>query len=146
MADNPNTAPLPVDGIVYYQSDGEPWMQGYQQSSFGSGTQIDNSGWYCVYNGPTSDLRGGGVQVFGGLDPGKIYGVMAVTYNGSGTGPGTTTYLTDYAVGNPVLLQPDNSTMSFTPRGVPAASPSVLLALGILLCGAGLRRISTKGG
>jgi len=144
MAANPGPGvPTPVDGIVYYESDGEPWMQGWQDSNFGAGTQVGTSGWYCVYNGPGSGL-GGVATVFGGLQLGTTYGVMAVAYNGSN--PGATTYLTDSAIGNPVLWLPGNTTIPMPTRAVPAASPPAVLALGILLCAAGLRRISRTRG
>jgi hypothetical protein len=79
MAATSTGAPAPVDGTVYFQ-DSDHSKQGWQSSTFGQGTQIGTSGWYCVYNGPGNG-QGGGKVTIDGLQPGTTYRVMAVTYN-----------------------------------------------------------------
>ena len=79
MAATSTGAPAPVDGTVYFQ-DSDHSKQGQESSTFGQGTQIGTSGWYCVYNGPGNG-QGGGKVTIDGLQPGTTYRVMAVTYN-----------------------------------------------------------------
>jgi hypothetical protein len=127
--------PAPVDGNVYYQDTRYPWAQGYTSSDFGQGSQIGQSGWYCVYNGPNN-----AEIMIQGLQPGTAYRVMAVTYNGySVINP---TYLTATGSGNPVnyLLPP------LPPTGVPATPPIACMVLALLLCGAGLARVLKSRG
>ena len=88
----------PMNGIVYLQNATNPSMQGWQNSTFGQGTQIGTTGWYCVYNGLGSGLGGGGVQV-AGLQPGTTYRVMVVSDNGYYTG--LPTYHTATTSSNP---------------------------------------------
>ncbi len=64
-----------------------------QNTTFGSGTQIGSSGWYCIYNG-----SGTSVTVTG-LTTKTFYRIMACEYNSSGA---TTLYQTSSsAAGNP---------------------------------------------
>ncbi|MDD4992655.1 MAG: T9SS type A sorting domain-containing protein [Paludibacter sp.] len=52
---------------------------------FGSGTQVETSGWYCVYNGNSSYLSNGNFNPFStftGLKYNTSYQVRACTYNG----------------------------------------------------------------
>jgi gliding motility-associated-like protein len=46
-------------------------------TSFGSGSQIGSTGWYCIYDGKGSSTN------VSGLTPGTVYGVMAIAYNGN---------------------------------------------------------------
>ena len=98
MAAAPTGAPAPVDATVYLQNAADPSMQGWQNATFGQGNQIGTSGWYCVYNGLGSGLGGGAVQV-DGLQPGTIYRVMVVSYNGYSVG--LPAYLTTTTSNNP---------------------------------------------
>lgn len=109
MAATSTGAPAPVDGTVYLQNAADPSKQGWGNSTFGQGTQIGTSEWYCVYNGLGSGLGGGGVQI-DGLQSGTIYRVMAVSYNGySG---GVPVYLTATTSNNPAnyIRQASNVT------------------------------------
>jgi len=127
--------PTPVDGVSYVQDRDHPWIQGYTSAVFGQGTQIGQSGWYCVYNGPNN-----GQIMIQGLQPGATYRTMAVSYNGLGLD--SPTYLTAAASGNPVtyLLPP------LPVRAVPATPPIACMVLAFLLCGAGTFRIVRKRG
>ncbi len=71
----------PSDGSTYSAS-----------PTFGSGTQIGATGWYCVYNG-----TGTGVSV-SGLTEGTTYRVHVCEYNGSSS---SELYLSDAGTGNP---------------------------------------------
>ena len=109
MAATSTGAPASVDGTVYLQNAADPSKQGWENSTFGQGTQIGTSGWYCVYNGLGSGLGGGGVQI-DGLQSGMIYRVMVVSYNGySG---GVPAYLTATTSNNPAnyIRQASNVT------------------------------------
>jgi hypothetical protein len=64
-ADTTGTA-FPIDGVIYSAN-----------ARFGAGSQIINSGWYCVYNG-----TGTSVTVTG-LIPKTTYRVMICEYNGT---------------------------------------------------------------
>jgi hypothetical protein len=83
MAATSTGTPAPVDGTVYLQNAADPSKQGWQSSTFGQGSQIGTSGWYCVYNGVGlgSPPGRGAVQV-DGLQSGTTYRVMVVSYNG----------------------------------------------------------------
>jgi gliding motility-associated-like protein len=74
-------APVPVDGTTY-NSD----------NIFGSGAQIGNSGWYCIYKGT------GNQTSVTGLSPGTEYQVMVCEMNGN---PANELYLSEAAQGNP---------------------------------------------
>ncbi len=74
-------SPAPVDGTSYTAN-----------TTFGSGTQIGNTGWFCVYNGSGSST---GID---GLTGGTNYRVMVVEYNGTA---GSQQYLTTAGTGNP---------------------------------------------
>jgi len=62
-------------------------------SQFGLGSQIDTSGWYCVYNG-TADS-----DTITGLEPSTLYRAMVIDYDGNA---GNEKYLLSTAVNNPV--------------------------------------------
>ncbi len=79
----------PVDGTTYTAS-----------TTFGSGTQIGSTGWYCVYSG-----SGSSVKVVG-LSENTAYIFQVFEYNGSG---GSELYLTSTATDNP-KSQSTNST------------------------------------
>jgi len=78
--DNTGSA-VPVNGTAYTAS-----------TTFGSGSQIGTSGWYCVYNG-----TGNSVSV-SGLSGNTDYRVMVVEYNDCSSSP---KYFTDTATDNP---------------------------------------------
>jgi hypothetical protein len=62
-------------------------------ASFGSGSQIGTTGWYCVYNG-----TGSGVKIYG-LDPLTDYVFQVTEYD---SGP---SYYTEVGQSNPVVIQ-----------------------------------------
>lgn len=72
---------FPINGTTYTAN-----------TTFGSGTQISASGWYCVYNGV------GTTVTVTGLTAGSTYSVMVCEFNG---GAGTQAYNTNTAAGNP---------------------------------------------
>jgi hypothetical protein len=117
---------------VYYQDASKPLSQGWNTSTFGQGTQIGTSGWYCVYNGTGRNFH----LLVSGLQAGITYRVMALTYNGlSQGGP---SYLTATASGNPGYFS--------MPVHTPATPLIAQVALGFLLIAAGLHRIHRKRG
>ncbi|MFH0759471.1 MAG: T9SS type A sorting domain-containing protein [Bacteroidota bacterium] len=61
------------------------------ESSFGSGSQIGTSGWFCVYNGGASTIT------VNNLESSTSYRAMALTYNGSN---GDEKYLLDANTSN----------------------------------------------
>ena len=71
----------PQDGVTYTAN-----------VNFPSGDQIDGSGWYCVYNGTSSNVS------VSGLDSTKTYTIMVCEYNGQS---GSERYLTIPATDNP---------------------------------------------
>jgi hypothetical protein len=73
----------PVNNITYNAN-----------TTFGSGSQIGTTGWYCVFNGTT---HSSGVTVTN-LLPNTNYRVMVSEYNGN---PGTEQYNTSVALNNP---------------------------------------------
>ena len=73
----------PINGATYTAN-----------TTFGSGSQIDNTGWYCVFNGVSHNS---GVNVRN-LKQNKTYRVMVCEYNGD---PGAEEYNTDQATDNP---------------------------------------------
>lgn len=85
-----------------------PYNESYvANSTFGNGSQIASSGWYCIYNG-----TGTSVNVYG-LNAGNTYRVMACEYNGN---VGFEEYNTSTASNNPasvqLLLQSSNIVIS----------------------------------
>ncbi|HRB68715.1 MAG TPA: lamin tail domain-containing protein, partial [Chitinophagales bacterium] len=88
--------PSPIDGTTYTAN-----------TTFGSGTQIGSSGWYCVYNGTGNSVT------ISGLTPSTTYRAMVVEYNCS---PGSEKYLTNTASDNPnnftTLTPPANDECS----------------------------------
>lgn len=85
-----------------------PYDESYIGSStFGNGSQIGTSGWYCIYNG-----TGTNVNVYG-LNAGSTYRVMVCEYNGT---TGFEEYNTSAALNNPasvqLLLQASNIVVS----------------------------------
>ena len=68
---------------------------------FGSGTQIGNSGWYCVYNGTDSSVS------ISGLSSNTSYRIMVCEYSGSS---GNEQYNTDTATLNPATQVTNNYT------------------------------------
>lgn len=83
----------PVDNTTYYAN-----------TTFGNGTQIGTSGWYCVYNG-----NGSAVTVTG-LSSVTTYRVMVCEYNGTS---GKQKYNTSTAANNP-NNQTTSSPATFT--------------------------------
>jgi hypothetical protein len=75
---------LPVNGITYTAN-----------TTFGSGTQIGSTGWYCVYN--NTGTHASGVSITG-LTNGTTYRVMVCENEGSGA---TSVYNTTSASNNP---------------------------------------------
>ena len=71
--------------------------------SFGTGSQIGSTGWYCVFDG-----TGTPSVTVTGLSTSLSYRVMAVEYNGSGA---TANYLTTTATGNLANFTTDNPTV-----------------------------------
>ncbi|WP_462280173.1 MBG domain-containing protein [Salinivirga cyanobacteriivorans] len=61
-------------------------------SVFGDGDQIDNSGWFCVYNGSDNTAK------IEGLKPNSNYTIKVIEYYGS---PGEETYCNQTANNNP---------------------------------------------
>ena len=95
MAQVSSGAPAPVNGTTYTSS-----------NTFGSGTQIGNSGWFCIYNGSGSTVN------VSGLTAATTYRVMVVEYNGT---PGAEQYLTTPGTGNPgniTTLSSSDATLS----------------------------------
>ena len=75
---------LPVNDMTYTAN-----------TTFGSGTQIGTSGWYCVFNGTA---HGSGVNITN-LIPNTNYRVMVCEYNGA---VGVEQYNTTSAINNPL--------------------------------------------
>lgn len=75
----------PVNGTTYTAN-----------TTFGSGTQIGSSGWYCIYNG--TGAHASGVTVGAGLTAGTTYRIMVCEYEGSGS---TSVYNISTATDNP---------------------------------------------
>jgi hypothetical protein len=73
--------PAPLNNTTYSAS-----------STFGSGSQIGTTGWYCVYNGTGTTVN------VTGLTPDNSYRIMVCEYNGP---PGKENYNTVIATGNP---------------------------------------------
>lgn len=68
-------------------------------SSFGSGSQIGTTGWYCVYNGTGSSVT------ITGITPDVSYTAMVCEYNGI---PGKEQYNSSTDTGNPVSFTVTN--------------------------------------
>lgn len=90
-------------------------------SSFGAGSQIGTTGWYCVYNGSTANT-----VTVSGLTPNSVYRTMVLSYNG---GPGAEQYLTSASTANPanVATSAPTSITSFSPV-VGAIGSSVVIS------------------
>jgi len=86
MLEGNSGTPAPVVNTAYTAS-----------ATFGNGTQIGTSGWYCIYNGTNNTLTATN------LKPGTTYRVMVVEYN-SNSG-GYEQYLTE-----PTQVNPTNVT------------------------------------
>ena len=91
---------LPVDNTTYTAN-----------TTFGNGTQIGATTWYCVYNG------GGSTVTVSGLFDNKDYIFQVFDYN---SGPGNELYLTSTASNNPKTqatnnTNPANFALSFNP-------------------------------
>ncbi|HOT15367.1 MAG TPA: fibronectin type III domain-containing protein, partial [Bacteroidales bacterium] len=71
-------------------------------NTFGSGSQIGTSGWYCLYKGTGKSV------VVNGLTPGTTYQFMTCEFNGSN---GFEKYLTSTTSGNPAV----QTTITATP-------------------------------
>ncbi len=84
MSTDTSGTAMPKDNVSYFAS-----------STFGEGSQIDTSGWYCVQNGPLS------YDTIYGLEPNTAYRVVIFEYNGD---PGFEKYLTIPAANNPKNL------------------------------------------
>lgn len=96
------TAPVVVNNTTYTAN-----------ATFGSGTQLGTSGWYCIYNGV------GDALTLSGLTGGQDYMIQAFEYNGL---TGTEMYSPSTAVtGNPIsvlgVTLPVN-WLSFTGRAI----------------------------
>jgi len=85
---------LPVNGTAYTAN-----------TSFGSGTQIGSTGWYCVYNG-----TGSSVAVYN-LAPSSLYMIMVVEYNGI---TGAQAYFTSTATHNPNSFSSVVNTINYS--------------------------------
>ncbi len=97
MAAASSGTPSPVNGTSYTAN-----------TTFGSGTQIGSSGWFCIFNG-----TGSGPVAVSGLT-GTAYRVMTLEWNGSAASP---SFLTSTASGNP------NNVTTLTPS-VSVTNPS----------------------
>ena len=75
---------VPVNGTAYTAN-----------STFGQGTQIGSSGWYCVFNGSGSSVS------ITGLRPYTQYQTMVIEYFGN---PGSEVYNLSSAINNPSTL------------------------------------------
>jgi hypothetical protein len=125
-----NPPPPLVDVTIYLQNVISPSDQGVDLSTFGQGSQIGNTGWYCVYNGT------GTYVTLLGLESAVSYVVMAVTYNGYSVG--VPVYLTSMAQNNPQNYPPPAAV------SVPATPAAGVAALAVILCATGMIRVSSR--
>ncbi|MFQ6603639.1 beta strand repeat-containing protein, partial [Flavobacterium sp. C3NV] len=79
-----NGSPVPVNNTTYTAS-----------TTFGTGTQIGTTGWYCIYNGTGSTVN------ITGVTPATTYQVMTLEYNGAA---GNEMYQTAVSTGNPASV------------------------------------------
>lgn len=86
-------------------------------TTFGSGSQIGTSGWYCVFNNSVTPLATGSVNIIG-LSALTNYQIMAISYNSSGDNT-IVNYLNTSNTANPNIL----TTADFT---VPTITTSAL--------------------
>ncbi len=96
MLEGNSGTPAPVVNTAYTAS-----------ATFGNGTQIGTSGWYCIYNGTNNTVT------VTNLKPGTTYRVMVVEYN-SNPG-GYEQYLTETTQVNPInvtTLASSDATLS----------------------------------
>jgi gliding motility-associated-like protein len=84
--DNTASSAAPVTGTDYAAN-----------SVFGSGDQIDGTGWYCVYNGT------GTITSVSGFTPSTTYRIMVTEYNDGGL-TNTAQYNSNATAGNPLTL------------------------------------------
>ncbi len=94
MAATSSGTASPVDNSTYTAN-----------TTFGSGSQIGSSGWYCIYNGP------GTSESVSGLAPGTTYRIHVCEYN---QGAGSELYLTGSETGNPNNVTTNSATITFT--------------------------------
>ncbi|MEI7420845.1 MAG: glycine-rich protein, partial [Prolixibacteraceae bacterium] len=103
--------PSPVNGTSYTAS-----------TTFGSGTQIGSTGWYCIYNGTGSSV------VVTNLVTTTAYTAMVIEFNGT---TGYQAYITSSATNNPSIfsssLSTFNSSGSIVNWTVPAGVTSVTI-------------------
>lgn len=90
VKENGNNSAVPANNTTYIAN-----------TSFGSGTQIESTGWYCVYNGDKDSVT------VGNLKPNTQYQFHVVEYTGTA---GSEIYYTSAGIGNPVA----NTTSLFT--------------------------------
>ncbi len=93
MKETSSGSATPVMGKTYTAS-----------TTFGSGTQIGSTGWYCVYKGTGSDVT------VTGLTPSINYTVQVFEYNGSN---GAERYLMSAATNNPNTFANSSSGLAF---------------------------------
>lgn len=91
---NTGNGPLAVDGRGYAAD-----------TTFGTGAQIGQSGWYCIYDGTGSSTR------VSGLTHGLTYRIMTLEYNGD---IGYQKYLLTPANNNPVTISAIIQAPSFS--------------------------------
>lgn len=111
-------SPAPVDGTTYTAN-----------TTFGSGTQISSSGWYCVYNG-----TGTSVSVTG-LSAGTTYRAMVVEANCTST---NIKYFTTAGTNNPgnqatasgSCTTPSTQPSSFTSNTVTGTTANIAFTRG----------------
>ena len=84
----------PVNGTTYTPN-----------TTFGSGTQIGSTGWYCIYEGTGTSVSANGMTT---TNP---YTVMVTDYNGV---PGAQAYYTASAANNPATFTSSTSTFNYT--------------------------------
>ncbi|MFZ4590837.1 MAG: T9SS type A sorting domain-containing protein [Ignavibacteria bacterium] len=89
-----SNSPSPVDGTYYTAN-----------SSYGSGTQIGSTGWYCVYRGTGSSFT------VSGMTNGVTYRIKVIEFNGNDS---CEAYNITDATGNPADQSIDNSALSGT--------------------------------
>jgi hypothetical protein len=101
---------VPVDATTYTGN-----------TTFGTGTQIRTTGWFCVYNG-----TGTTVDVTG-LIPATTYQVMTVEYNGPS---GNELYLSTTSTGNPAGVTTFNNVATLNNLSLSAGTLAPVFATG----------------
>ncbi|MDP3930460.1 MAG: T9SS type A sorting domain-containing protein [Bacteroidota bacterium] len=97
--------PVPLDGISYTAN-----------TTFGSGTQIGSSGWFCVYNGTDSIVN------ISGLSANTRYRLMVCEYSGTGA---NISYNRAPAILNPRNFMAVSAPSNIAPT-VSTAKPSLI--------------------